>query len=158
LPKLTVQRALPKSAFELEVPNGFEPFALDYTPGGIATGKPFPMSGWRKSGRDAAIPKSKPQLVAVLDEESEPSARVLPFLRTLGLPLTIISNATKPSLIPDAYVDPTGQILRELDIQGTPMLYLLDSTGVIRGMWMGFDGAKSAELASEIKAVAGSAK
>jgi hypothetical protein len=140
--------------FTVNIPIGYSPYALDYHFPRLAVGDKFPMTGWKsKSGGSlnlASLAKNGRLLVAILDSEN-PSASALPSLRRLAakLPIVVVGPG---SAAPMATLLDAGA-MRKIDPQGTPFFALVDKSGKIVKLWMGFDGAHAAEFEKDVLGV-----
>jgi hypothetical protein len=146
----------PANAFSLTIPNGYVPFALDWTYGPLEAGSIFPIAGWRSTKGGTFNLKSqlgeRGTLVALLGRDSEPSTRAAAALARIrkDVPLVILTDAKKAVAGTDAF-DPSGKLIERINAPATPLFVLLDKTGKITRLWMGYDAATSSAFETAVR-------
>jgi hypothetical protein len=143
----------PKS-FELPIPVGYIPYSLPNREGPLAVGVGFPTEGWRDRG-GKAIPLlsslgHKGGLVALLSSDSDPSSASRKSLVRFKGQVPVVILGDSPTISADAY-DSSGKLLATVSAPATPLFALLDHTGKIRKLWMGYDAENPGPFESAVK-------
>lgn len=135
------------SAYRVEPPLGYVPYALPDLPFPLEIGDEAPLVGWKKGGKpiDLGEPqRGKPRLLAVLGTDCPASKAVRPTLAGLAKSLPVLIIA------PGEIVDPSGTLMKKLSPPGTPMFYLVGADQKVTNLWFGFDAAKASAWATEV--------
>jgi hypothetical protein len=143
----TFPSSVSPSEFALQIPLGYQPFALPRELSPLQKGKMAPLAGWKLAGGQTVnlLDQSgrKPFLLAVVDGQ-KPSQSAFAALHQLKskLPVALVG--------PGLLRDPDGTRLQQLSPPGYPMFYLVDGSGKILNLWLGFDPAKSDQFQQEV--------
>lgn len=142
-------------AFRVKAPNGFVPYSLPDTDGPIEAGGRFPVTGWLDARGHSLDLRSRLGrglgLVAILGADSEPSQEAFASLKRLrrAMPVTVLTDGKKPMAGADGY-DPTGRVIDGIGVRGTPLFFILDTTGRIVHIRMGYDASKASAFESDL--------
>lgn len=145
---------LTSKSFELPIPVGYIPYSLPNREGPLAVGVRFPAEGWRdRGGKTMALLTSlgpKGGLVALLSSDSDPSTASRKSLARIKEQVPLVVLGDSASVSADGY-DPSGKLLSTVSAPATPLFALLDGTGKIRKLWMGYDAENPAPFESAVK-------
>jgi len=147
---------LTEAKFRLDIPLGFVPYTLPELPVPLHTGSMFPMTGWRANLGGALNLSAKlgrrGGLIAILGEDSEPSIRSRASLDRLrgSVPVVVLSDGNHGLKVAEAF-DPTGQNLRKIGTPATPFFVMVDGSGKIAHLWLGYDADKAAAFESDVR-------
>lgn len=152
LSNFVVNRPIPAKAFEIVLPIGYSPYALETSAGTIAAGETLPNIRLRSaSGTTRNIPQDlagKNAVVAFLDPDFPGNAAYKSAVKDLATKvpnsrLVWIGTAgpeTVAGLGPDGLFDPATKHLAAWDIPGAPLVYILDSKGKVVQAYFGYNG------------------
>jgi outer membrane lipoprotein-sorting protein len=154
---LIVNQPVPSSLFGYNPPLGFSAYSVPLTPSPIGVGKKFPIEGWSGSGSLAKIAAGKSTLVIVTDAGCEPSSRSASTLAHIKakIPVAVVTLSTSGavpsslSAFPKFY-DPSGKLGAAVNAPATPIFYLINSTGFVQKMWLGFDPDHAADFQADV--------
>lgn len=154
----------PQSKFENRVPDGYVPFSLPEEAGPIVVGQKPRLGPWIDSstGRSWRAPAGKPVLYLVAGHDSAPSERVVRVaskwrqsLSGQGVTLALVSDSGSSKGAGGLLYDPSLKNIDVLAAPATPLFVLLDSSGKVTNLWLGFEPANAQKLRSDIsKAIA----
>jgi len=157
-------KTMSASRFENRIPDGFMPFSLPDHDIPIAIGKKPIFRGWvdSKSGKPWSPAPGKPTLFVLMGQDSLPSERAKEaladwqsMLKQKGIAIAIASDSASSAGANGLLYDPDRRSLKGLMAPSTPMLFLMDSGGTLRNLWMGFEPDQAATLREDLfKAIA----
>lgn len=149
--RMQAMHAADASKFSLGIHTGYVPYALPNREGLPEVGQKFPVSGWMSgTGRIDLNRKLGAQggVIALLGSGSAPSDEARASLAKIRKSVPVVVLTDQPSAVAGADAwDPSGQLIKSVNAPATPLFVLVDGTGKIRRMWMGFepDGASAFE-------------
>jgi hypothetical protein len=159
-----VNHAVASNTFVVKVPPGSHVYSLPTLSNPLEIGESFPAEGWfdaasRQRRSASEFYRDKPALFVAVSPDSEPSARTAGSLGRLnGTSVNVVLISTlKGGGVPSALnglpqlYDPAGSTLRSLRSPGCPMFYLVDTSGKINRLWLGFDPAKAGAFEREVQ-------
>lgn len=159
VPRMSVSAAAPADAFKVEIPDGYVPYKLPWKDGPVQAGSKFPLNGWvgahGKPSNLVGRIASGGAILVFLSEDEDMNKRISPALGELRKVATVLTVSTSAKTIADLY-DPTGKLLRQVVVPGTPLFVHLDKGGVVRHLWMGYDSEKESAFLSEVRNAIGS--
>jgi len=147
------------SRFDNEVPQGFAPYALEYHDGPTEVGSKLNLLTFvdSRSLKPIAVPKGKPILLLVVGHDSLPGRNALSAARGWsavlaqnGVSLLAVSAALRANQAEGLPFDPSQTTMRLLSPPATPLFYLLDKSGKLTNVWMGYHPTEAAKLKSDI--------
>lgn len=143
-----------EAKFGLKVPLGYVPYSVPTVHGPIEVGNAFPMSGWASNTGSALDLKKtlgpKGGLI-VIEDESEVSQRASSTLDHFkGMPMVVLGTGTKPLGGTQGY-DPKGTTLKAISAPGYPLFAMVDGSGKITKLWMGFDPDAAGTFEAEVR-------
>lgn len=152
--------------FANPIPDGFLPYSLPDHDYPTEVGRKLNLSGWVDSATGAKWKAPASRLLFVLtSRESAPSGRALRALTRWKTELSarhitvaVASDASSADLAGGHLYNPDGRSLLALDAPATPLFVLLDATGTIANLWMGFDPAREAAMHSDLVKAAAALK
>lgn len=141
--------------FDLRTPLGYIPYALPDAGNPISVGEVFPLSGWSSSSGKLDITAklgAQGGLIAIFGKGSDPSRAAKQAVMHLSkdLPTVNLTDAKAPSEAGVGF-DPTGRLMQTVNPPATPFFALVDGTGKIRRLWMGFDAQKASEFEADVR-------
>lgn len=137
---------LSQSQFSLTIPDGYMPFSLPDRDYPSEIDRPLNLKGWKSSVTGASWnpPSNRPVLFLLANPGNVPDDRAIKAvgawkssLTALGVDVEIGSTATLKSEAASLLWNPDGHSLTEMNAPFTPMIYLVNSKGVLLNLWMG---------------------
>jgi outer membrane lipoprotein-sorting protein len=155
--------------FKPVAPAGFSPAALPTSHYMRGPGENFPTAGWKsvKTGQTVDLKRvlgGKTMLLATVQSDCSQSKALVNFFNrnasafaksNIACGLIVTQGAT-PSFsgsLP-VFSDPSGALIRELRIGGTPSFWLVKPSGEVAQPWFGFSEKSQLRLKSEILSAA----
>jgi len=145
--------------FANPVPDGFSPYALNSVEGPAMIGTKPSLDGFANpsSGSRWSVPTTRPLLLLIAGHDSLPSEKaVRQFaswknqLQSAGASLAVVSDATSAEMAKGLPYSLDQKAIEQLAPPATPMLYLLNKSGKITNLWMGFDSSDAAKLRADV--------
>lgn len=161
-----VNQALPREAFAIKVPRGYEPIGTPRPPYPPELELPIKLGSWKQAGNGRsvnldAIDRGKPKLVVLLDADDTASvaltahlAKLREVARKAGANLYVCSTGDAAGAArfgASTLVAANGEALALLRAPGTPWLVAVDGKGVLQQSWLGFDAAGLPAMLEEIE-------
>jgi outer membrane lipoprotein-sorting protein len=161
-----VNKPVPASTFSFNPPAGWAQYSVPTDEAPLGIGEPFPTAGWvntRGAKREnLSNLASKPLLAMVAGPNCEPSAKSATFLQRMQdsgeVQVVVITNSIRgiaPVVLSGfpQYYDPTGILLKQLKVPGTPVFYLLGRNGTVKKVWYGFDPRQATSFERDVRSV-----
>jgi len=152
----------PAETFSVNPPSGFRELTLPIENRPVGVGQKFQVDGWTSSaGRLSDQFSKKDTLVVVTDEGCEPSERSLSTLQNLQsagevnvVSITLSPKGVEPTGFEKfpTYYDPSGALIKQLQVPGTPLFYLVNKSGQIVKVWFGFDSDNGSTFEKNVDA------
>jgi hypothetical protein len=153
----------PRTSFEdrefvLDTPLGYTPFALPHTYRSVEVGEKWPVDGWTNSqtgssARLAEFTGGRKSLVALLGAECESSNRARSSLTALqaSMPVVIVSDQRTQQMAGGSQLfDARGENLKFIMAPATPFFALVNESGEIIKLWMGYDQERAKAFENEV--------
>jgi len=147
------------SRFETRIPDGYMPFSVPDRNIPVEIDKKPDLNGWvdSKSGKPWNPAAGKPVLFVLTGTDSLPSKRAIvalnswrSALRAKGVEVAIASNEPTRAAANGLLYDPSQKSVHALDFPASPMFALVDSTGKLRNLWMGFVPSEAGKLKADL--------
>jgi len=155
----TPLKSVSPSRFENRIPDGFMPHSLpdrDYPP---EVGKQVKLQGWVQSntGKAWSPNPGKPVLFMIVNQGSLPSERAIDALKgwredliKRGVTVAVGSDATAVGKAGGLLWNPGNTNPLVAGVPATPLLYLIDASGVLRNIWMGFVPNEASKMRDDV--------
>jgi hypothetical protein len=157
----TTYRTIPQSRFTLTIPDGFVPFALPDRVYPAEIDRPLNLKGWvnAATGKAWTPPARRPILFLLTTPESLPCTRAQKAISAWkselgqkGVEVVMGSIAESKASAGNLLWNPDGHSRAAMSAPSTPMIYLVNSSGVLKNLWMGFGPNSSGSIKSELMA------
>jgi len=151
--------------YEMTLPIGYVPFVFDEEPLVIGPGKKLKIGKLADmGGKSFDLEKwliGQKTLVVVAGKGCQPSLDLLKQLRSLAgtlRSLAIVPDRSVSVSASKVVIDAHGAAIESTSTPSTPLIALVDSRGVVRQVWLGFDKKNMESLSLEIRTVSAQVK
>ena len=147
------------SRFDNRIPDGFMPYVLPDHYNVAPAGTKIYLQGWVDSstGRTWSKQAGKPLLFVIGGADSLPSKRAISevskwrsTLAKSGVQVAIASDEASRSEANGLLYNPDQRSLRSFGVPSTPMFFLVDRSGTLRNLWLGFSPASAPKLQTDV--------